>query len=47
MIRDRNINAFAFFGGYVALRIQVCSCMHNQESELASVLARRTLPNVT
>ena len=38
MIRDRNINAFAFFGGYVALHSGLF--LHAQsESELASVLA--------
>ncbi len=38
MIRDRNINAFAFFGGYVALHSGLF--LHAQsESELASVIA--------
>lgn len=38
MIRDRNINAFAFFGGYVALHSGLF--LHAQsESELASVVA--------
>ncbi|MCG9684078.1 M48 family metallopeptidase [Vibrio sp. Isolate23] len=38
MIRDRNINAFAFFGGYVALHTGLF--LHAQsESELASVVA--------
>ncbi|PRQ62224.1 hypothetical protein BWR16_11355 [Vibrio sp. V01_P9A10T6] len=38
MIRDRNINAFAFFGGYVALHSGLF--LHAQtESELASVLS--------
>ena len=38
MIRDRNINAFAFFGGYVALHSGLF--LHaKSESELASVLA--------
>ncbi|TQP26104.1 tetratricopeptide repeat protein [Vibrio cholerae] len=38
MIRDRNINAFAFFGGYVALHSGLF--LHAQsESELASVMA--------
>lgn len=38
MIRDRNINAFAFFGGYVAIHSGLF--LHAQsESELASVLA--------
>ncbi len=38
MIRDRNINAFAFFGGYVALHSGLF--LHARtESELASVLA--------
>lgn len=38
MIRDRNINAFAFFGGYVALHSGLF--LHaNSESELASVMA--------
>ena len=38
MIRDRNINAFAFFGGYVALHSGLF--LHaNTESELASVMA--------
>ncbi|WP_299694010.1 M48 family metallopeptidase [uncultured Vibrio sp.] len=38
MIRDRNINAFAFFGGHVALHSGLF--LHAQsESELASVLA--------
>ncbi|WP_423839739.1 M48 family metallopeptidase [Vibrio mytili] len=38
MIRDRNINAFAFFGGYVALHSGLFLHAHT-ESELASVLA--------
>jgi predicted Zn-dependent protease len=38
LIRDRNINAFAFFGGYVALHSGLF--LHSQsESELASVVA--------
>lgn len=38
MIRDRNINAFAFFGGYIALHSGLF--LHAQsESELASVVA--------
>ncbi|NOH98458.1 M48 family metallopeptidase [Vibrio sp. 99-70-13A1] len=38
MIRDRNINAFAFFGGYVALHSGLF--LHAQsESEIASVIA--------
>lgn len=38
MIRDRNINAFAFFGGYVALHSGLF--LHARtESELASVIA--------
>lgn len=38
MIRDRNINAFAFFGGYVALHSGLF--LHAKtESELASVMA--------
>ncbi|HDY7988937.1 TPA: M48 family metallopeptidase [Vibrio vulnificus] len=38
MIRDRNINAFAFFGGYVALHSSLF--LHARtESELASVVA--------
>ncbi len=38
MIRDRNINAFAFFGGYVAIHSGLF--LHAQtESELASVMA--------
>ncbi|WP_044363007.1 M48 family metalloprotease, partial [Vibrio fluvialis] len=38
MIRDRDINAFAFFGGYVALHSGLF--LHAQsESELASVMA--------
>lgn len=38
MIRNRNINAFAFFGGYVALHSGLF--LHaNTESELASVMA--------
>ncbi|KAA3493745.1 M48 family metalloprotease, partial [Vibrio mimicus] len=38
LIRDRNINAFAFFGGYVALHSGLF--LHAQsESELASVMA--------
>lgn len=38
MIRDRNINAFAFFGGYVALHSGLF--LHaRSESELASVVA--------
>lgn len=38
MIRDRNINAFAFFGGYVALHSGLF--LHaKSESELASVMA--------
>ncbi len=38
MIRDRNINAFAFFGGYVAMHSGLF--LHaKSESELASVLA--------
>lgn len=38
MIRDKNINAFAFFGGYVALHSGLF--LHAQsESELASVVA--------
>ncbi|WP_159279903.1 M48 family metalloprotease, partial [Klebsiella pneumoniae] len=38
MIRDRNINAFAFFGGYVALHSGLF--LHAQsESELAPVMA--------
>ncbi len=38
LIRDRNINAFAFFGGYVALHSGLF--LHsNSESELASVVA--------
>ncbi|NRB67805.1 MAG: M48 family metallopeptidase [Vibrio sp.] len=38
MIRDRNINAFAFFGGYVALHTGLF--LHaKSESELASVVA--------
>ncbi|QIA62774.1 M48 family metalloprotease [Vibrio astriarenae] len=38
MIRDRNINAFAFFGGYVALHSGLF--LHaKSESELASVVA--------
>ncbi|GLT16698.1 putative beta-barrel assembly-enhancing protease [Vibrio zhanjiangensis] len=38
MIRDRNINAFAFFGGYVALHSGLF--LHAKtESELASVIA--------
>ncbi|MCG3721608.1 M48 family peptidase [Vibrio cincinnatiensis] len=38
MIRDRNINAFAFFGGYIALHSGLL--LHAQsESELASVMA--------
>lgn len=38
MIRDRNINAFAFFGGYVALHSGLF--LHaSTESELASVMA--------
>lgn len=38
LIRDRNINAFAFFGGYVAIHSGLF--LHAQtESELASVLA--------
>lgn len=38
MIRDHNINAFAFFGGYVALHSGLL--LHAQsESELASVMA--------
>nr|WP_162063282.1 M48 family metallopeptidase [Vibrio taketomensis] len=38
MIRDRNINAFAFFGGYVAIHTGLF--LHAKtESELASVLA--------
>ncbi len=38
MIRDRNINAFAFFGGYIALHSGLF--LHARtESELASVLA--------
>ncbi|KJY81494.1 hypothetical protein TW81_18135 [Vibrio galatheae] len=38
LIRDRNINAFAFFGGYVALHSGLF--LHAQsESELASVVA--------
>jgi predicted Zn-dependent protease len=38
MIRDRDINAFAFFGGYVALHSGLF--LHaNSESELASVMA--------
>ncbi|UGA55527.1 beta-barrel assembly-enhancing protease [Vibrio sp. VB16] len=38
MIRDRNINAFAFFGGYVALHSGLF--LHaSSESELASVMA--------
>lgn len=38
MIQDRNINAFAFFGGYVALHSGLF--LHaNSESELASVVA--------
>lgn len=38
MIRDRNINAFAFFGGYVALHTGLFLHAHS-ESELASVMA--------
>lgn len=38
MIRDRNINAFAFFGGYVALHSGLFLHAHS-ESELASVMA--------
>ncbi|WP_070967174.1 tetratricopeptide repeat protein [Vibrio sonorensis] len=38
MIRDRNINAFAFFGGYVALHSGLFLHAHT-ESELASVVA--------
>ncbi|KFA97237.1 beta-barrel assembly-enhancing protease [Vibrio sp. ER1A] len=38
MIRDRNINAFAFFGGYVALHTGLFLHAHT-ESELASVMA--------
>lgn len=38
LIRDRNINAFAFFGGYIALHSGLF--LHAQsESELASVMA--------
>ncbi len=38
MIRDRNINAFAFFGGYIALHSGLF--LHaSSESELASVMA--------
>ncbi|WP_261835669.1 beta-barrel assembly-enhancing protease [Vibrio ishigakensis] len=38
LIRDRNINAFAFFGGYVALHTGLF--LHaNSEGELASVVA--------
>ncbi len=38
MIRDRNINAFAFFGGYIALHSGLF--LHaSTESELASVMA--------
>ncbi len=38
MIQDRMINAFAFFGGYVALHSGLF--LHaNSESELASVMA--------
>lgn len=38
MIRDRNINAFAFFGGYIAIHSGLF--LHaRSESELASVLA--------
>lgn len=38
MIRDRNINAFAFFGGYIAIHSGLL--LHAQsESELASVMA--------
>ncbi|ANS84792.1 Putative beta-barrel assembly-enhancing protease [Vibrio scophthalmi] len=38
MIRDRNINAFAFFGGYVAIHSGLFLHAQN-ESELASVMA--------
>ncbi|MCJ2377752.1 M48 family metallopeptidase [Vibrio sp. ZSDZ34] len=38
MIRDRNINAFAFFGGHVALHTGLFLHAHT-ESELASVMA--------
>ena len=38
MIRDRNINAFAFFGGYVAIHSGLFLHAQN-ESELASVIA--------
>ncbi|MFA0443083.1 hypothetical protein BCU70_22365 [Vibrio sp. 10N.286.49.C2] len=38
MIRDRNINAFAFFGGHVALHTGLFLHAHS-ESELASVMA--------